>query len=95
MAQGKKAVAQIDEVKTLIRRGQERGKLSYGEIVDTLQSVDLPPDQIDSIYEMFGELGIELIGEQAAEEDQEPEADEVEAEEAEDAGRELSVPDGV
>jgi RNA polymerase primary sigma factor len=62
--------------------------------VDTLQSIDLPPDQIDSIYEMFGELGIELVGEQPAEDEQGPEADEVE-EESEDQARELSVPDGV
>ncbi len=95
MAQGKKAVGQIDEVKSLIRRGQERGKLSYGEIVDTLQSIDLPPDQIDSIYEMFGELGIELVGEQPVDEESGPEPDEVDAEETEDVGRELSVPDGV
>ncbi len=64
MVQGKKDVPQIDEVKDLIRRGQERGKLTYGEIVDTLQSIELPPEQIDNIYEMFNEMGIELVGEQ-------------------------------
>jgi len=92
VAQGKRAIPQVEEVKALIRRGQERGKLSYGEIVDTLQSVDLPPDQIDSIYEMFGELGIELVGEpepvespNAAADDQEPE----------DTRSEIVVPDGI
>ncbi len=95
MAQGKSSsVPQIDEVKDLIRRGQERGKLSYSEIVDTLQSVDLPPDQIDSIYEMFGELGIELVGEQIAlDPEHGPSPDDVEPEE--EVEREVSVPDGI
>lgn len=97
MAQGKSSIPQVDEVKELIRRGQERGKLSYTEIVDTLQSVDLPPDQIDSIYEMFGELGIELVGEQIAlEPEHGPSPDDVEPElEEEEPEREVSIPDGV
>ncbi len=95
MAQGKNSIPQIDEVKALIRRGQERGKLSYGEIVDTLQSVDLPPDQIDNIYEMFGELGIELVGEQVPlEAEHGPTPDDVEPEN-EEPEREVTVPDGV
>lgn len=94
MAQGKNAVPQIDEVKALIRRGQERGKLSYSEIVDTLQSVDLPPDQIDNIYEKFSELGIELVGEHGALSDHEPEPEDVEPE-VEDPVRDVAIPDGV
>lgn len=88
MAQGKRSVAQIDEVKNLIRRGQEQGKLSYGEIVDTLQSIELPPDQIDNIYELFGELGIELVGEQVTLESRDGEP-------AEEVVREVVIPDGV
>ncbi|MCL6561929.1 MAG: RNA polymerase sigma factor RpoD [Firmicutes bacterium] len=88
MAQSNKEVPAIDEVKALIRRGQERGKLTYGEIVDTLQTVDLPPDQIDNIYELFSEMGIELVGDQPMESEPsvaaEEEPDAVEA--AEDAG---------
>ncbi len=97
MAQGKRTVPQIDEVQALIRRGQERGKLSYGEIVDALQSVDLPPDQIDAIYEMFGELGIELVGEQVTLEPDHgpgPGPEDVEPE-VEDTVHEVAVPDGV
>lgn len=92
VAQGKRAIPQVEEVKALIRRGQERGKLSYGEIVDTLQSVDLPPDQIDSIYEMFGELGIELVGEPEPVESPNPAADD---QEPEDTRSEIVVPDGI
>ncbi|MDA8192610.1 MAG: RNA polymerase sigma factor RpoD [Thermaerobacter sp.] len=96
MAQGKRVVPQIEEVKALIRRGQERGKLSYGEIVDTLQSVDLPPDQIDNIYEMFGELGIELVGEQEPVEVVATATTEAGGQEDEEIPRgDISVPDGV
>ena len=97
MAQGKRTVPQIDEVQALIRKGQERGKLSYGEIVDALQSIDLPPDQIDAIYEMFGELGIELVGEQITLEPEHgpgPGPEDVEPE-VEDTVHEVVVPDGV
>ncbi|MCL4521835.1 MAG: RNA polymerase sigma factor RpoD [Firmicutes bacterium] len=95
MAQGKKEVPQIDEVKDLVRRGQERGKLTYGEIVDTLQSIELPPDQIDNIYELFNEMGIELVGDQVHAEGVEiADADDEEAqEEPEEA--DVSVPNGI
>jgi len=94
VAQGKKEVPQIDEVKDLVRRGQEQGKLTYGEIVDTLQSIELPPDQIDNIYELFNEMGIELVGDQAhAEAAEEEDEDEEGPEEPEEA--DVSVPNGV
>ncbi|MBX5466785.1 MAG: RNA polymerase sigma factor RpoD [Firmicutes bacterium] len=83
MAQSNKEVPAIDEVKALIRRGQERGKLTYGEIVDTLQTVDLPPDQIDNIYELFSEMGIELVGDQGPMEAEPSVAPEEEADAAE------------
>lgn len=95
MAQGKKEVPQIDEVKDLVRRGQERGKLTYGEIVDTLQSIELPPDQIDNIYELFNEMGIELVGDQVHAEGVEiGDADDEEAQE-EPEESDVSVPNGV
>jgi RNA polymerase primary sigma factor len=94
MAQGKKEVPQIEEVKDLVRRGQERGKLTYGEIVDTLQSIELPPDQIDNIYELFNEMGIELVGDQVhAEVVAEPDEDEETSDEPDEA--DVSVPNGV
>ncbi|CAB1129611.1 RNA polymerase major sigma-43 factor (sigma-A) [Candidatus Hydrogenisulfobacillus filiaventi] len=105
MAKEKVDVQQLDAVKDLIRRGRERGKLSYGEIMDALQSIDLPPEQIDTIYELFHEMGIELVGEQpepyALEEDVEDEGTgeepvaEPEAGEAAEEEADLSVPDGV
>lgn len=95
MAQGKKEVPQIEEVKDLVRRGQERGKLTYGEIVDTLQSIELPPDQIDNIYELFNEMGIELVGEQVHAEGAEEESDSEDEAEQEPEEADVAVPNGV
>ncbi len=51
----------VDAVKDLIQRGKKKGVLTYQEIMDTLQGIDLSPDQIDSIYEHFNSLGIEIM----------------------------------
>ncbi len=50
----------VDAVKELIQRGKKKGALTYQEIMDALQGIDLSPDQIDSIYEHFNSLGIEI-----------------------------------
>ena len=52
-----------ESVKQLIELGKKRGILTYKEIMDTLQGVDLNPDQIDEIYEHLASMGIEVIPE--------------------------------
>lgn len=83
----------VDAVRDLIQKGKKRGRLTYQEIMDTLQSFELNTEQIDSIYEHFSSLGIDIVsngdGSSAADTDEktEKQADEVEVD--------LSVPDGV
>ncbi|MHB9144163.1 MAG: RNA polymerase sigma factor RpoD [Symbiobacteriia bacterium] len=103
----KQDIAKIDGVKELIAKGKKRGVLTYAEIMDTLQGVELSPEQIDDIYGALGAVGIEVIGSALepgetegvvlsgdAAEAAEPEAaEEEEAEEAEEA--DLSVPEGI
>lgn len=48
--------------KELIKRGKERGTLTYQEIVDAFEEVELTSDQVDRVYETFDMLGIELVG---------------------------------
>jgi RNA polymerase primary sigma factor len=93
--------AAMDAIRGLLNRGKDRGKLSYGEIMDALQTMDLPTDQIDTVYEMINEMGIEVVDDRDGEdkalvvppEEEEPEADEeAVAGEAADA---LAVPEGV
>lgn len=86
----------LDGVRELIEKGKKRGILTYNEIMDSLQGIDLTPEQIDEIYEKLATLGIEVVPEAA---DLEPldsatletAAEEVEAE----AEVDLTVPEGV
>ncbi|MCL4517141.1 MAG: RNA polymerase sigma factor RpoD, partial [Firmicutes bacterium] len=45
-------------------KGKKKGVLTYREIMDTLQSVELSTEQIDEIYESFAEMGIDVVPEQ-------------------------------
>jgi RNA polymerase primary sigma factor len=84
----------IQEFKDLMQKGRKRGSISYREIMDTLQNIDLAPDVIDEIYERFAEMGVDIIPESGDVEALEP--DDVEAEEEEDtADLDLTMPEGV
>ena len=71
----------IEEVRDLVAEGREQGYLNADHVHDLLQDVDLTPDQIDNIFILFNDLGIEMIegdesvdgqdGGTAAEEEQE------------------------
>ncbi|AVX20166.1 MAG: RNA polymerase sigma factor RpoD [Bacillota bacterium] len=52
-----------EELKKLIDKGKKRGLLTYGEIMDTLQGVELTPEQIDEVYETLAGMGIEVVPE--------------------------------
>ncbi len=49
-------------VKGLIDKGKKQGMLSYKEIMDTLEELDLDTDQIDEVYQNFEEMGIDIVG---------------------------------
>ncbi len=77
-------------IKELIEKGKERGSLTYQEIMDSLQGIELTPEQIDDIYEQLNHMGIEVV----------PEIPELEALERGDGGAaegdvDLSIPEGV
>ncbi len=78
----------IQGVKALIEKGKKQGVLTYQEIMDTLQGVELTPDQIDEIYEHLASMGIEIASEgQISDVDDKVPEEEVEID--------LSVPEGV
>ena len=52
-------------VKKLMDKGKKDGSLSYQEIMDALEAVDLETDQIEAIYEALENLGIEIVGDKA------------------------------
>ncbi len=61
----------VQEVRELIDHARKRGRITYAEIMDALEAVELSPEQIDSVYKQFADMGVEVIGhdESADEED--------------------------
>jgi RNA polymerase primary sigma factor len=78
----------IDEVKELIEKGKSKGTLTYKEIMDTLEEIELDPEQIEKIYDTFDEMGIDILGEDEIVKDIIEDETELEAEE-------FTVPEGV
>jgi len=54
--------AKMQIVKKLIEKGKKSGTLTYKEIMDELDEIDLSPEQIEKIYEVLESMGIEVIG---------------------------------
>lgn len=50
-------------LKELLEKGKKQGVITYREIMDALQEIELNPDQIDEIYESLAAMGIDVIGE--------------------------------
>jgi RNA polymerase primary sigma factor len=53
--------SQIDEVKDLLGRGKEKGWLTADEIADSLGNLDLSAEQVDGVYALIAEEGIEVL----------------------------------
>ncbi len=49
-------------LKSLIEKGKKKGMLTYKEILDSLEELDLDPEQIEKVYESMEAMGIEVIG---------------------------------
>ena len=47
----------------LIERGKKKGKLSSSELLDVLEDMDISSEQMDKIYDVLENLGIETAGE--------------------------------
>ncbi|NFI04364.1 RNA polymerase sigma factor RpoD [Clostridium botulinum] len=54
--------AKMAMVKGLIDKGKKNGSLTYKEIMDEIDHIDLSPEQIEKIYEVLEMMGIEVIG---------------------------------
>lgn len=88
-------------INELMAKAKKRGMVTYREIMDSLQDIELLPEQIDEIYESFSAMGVDVIPhsdddstddvEDAAEPDVLGDADD-----ADDNGEyDFSVPEGV
>ncbi|MGI6129088.1 MAG: RNA polymerase sigma factor RpoD [bacterium] len=78
----------IEGLTELMKKGKKSGTVSYTEIMDTLQNVELDPEQIDRVYGVLAEAGIEVI-------DDDGNVEPLVEEEEESEEADLSVPEGV
>ncbi len=53
----------LQHIKQLLQTGQKKGCLTYMEIMNVMEEDDLSPEQIDKMYELFADKGIDIIGE--------------------------------
>ena len=72
-------------VKKLVEKGKKKGNLTYKEIMDEVEGVELTPEQIEKIYEVLESMGIDVIG--AAPEEEEDEEVEIEVD--------ITIPEGI
>ena len=63
MTEQERREAAVQHVQQLIQLGQKKGCLTYTEIMNVMEEDDLSPDQIDKMYEVFADKGIDIIGE--------------------------------
>lgn len=53
----------LQHIKQLLQTGQKKGCLTYTEIMNVMEEDELSPEQIDKMYELFADKGIDIIGE--------------------------------
>lgn len=80
--------AKIESIKNLIELGKKQGSLTYEQIMDALQGIDLTPEQIEQVYDQLAQMGIEVLPE-------EKEIQELEKAAQEDLEGDLSLPEGI
>jgi len=70
----------------LIEKGKQKGMLTYKEIMDAFEEVEIEPEHIEKVYETLENMGIDVIG------DIEAEMEDIQLTEED---LDLSVPEGI
>ena len=73
-------------IKDLLEKGKKKGMLTYKEITDALEEIEIEPAQIDAIYENIESMGIEIVGNIE---------EELEAIKEEETEIDLTIPEGI
>ncbi|MBS3810675.1 MAG: RNA polymerase sigma factor RpoD [Halanaerobiales bacterium] len=76
----------LKEVQKLIKSGKKEGELTYEEIMDSLEDIELDSEDIAEIYDVFDELDIDIIDNEKEDDDDDEE---------DDSELDLSIPQGV
>jgi RNA polymerase primary sigma factor len=89
------SLAKIKEVKDLINRGKKEGVLTYKEIMDALEKVDLDSDDIEGVYDIFSEMDIDVIEEGTNSNNNDTNSDKDDKNDDDESDLDLSIPNGV
>ncbi len=73
-------------IKDLLEKGKKKGMLTYKEITNALEEIEIEPAQVDAIYENIESMGIEIIGNID---------EELEAIKEEETEIDLTIPEGI
>jgi RNA polymerase primary sigma factor len=73
-------------LKDLVEKGKAKGMLTYKEIMDAFEEVEIEPEQIEKIYETLENMGIDVMG------DIETELEDIQLSEED---IDLSLPEGI
>ncbi|MDO5713557.1 MAG: RNA polymerase sigma factor RpoD [Tissierellia bacterium] len=76
-----------DIVKDLLIVGKKKGELTYDEIIEAFEKIPMESEEIDSMYQVFEDNGIKILGDEKDDKDQKKDDNEDKDE--------LSVPKGV
>ncbi|WP_374212443.1 RNA polymerase sigma factor RpoD [Tissierella sp. MB52-C2] len=96
-------VAKMEAVKKLIAKGKKEGMLTYSELIEVLEDINIDAEQIDEIYQNLEGMGIEVVGDKEEElllekddvdDDLEDNIDKEDLEDT-DVKEDLSVPKGI
>ena len=51
----------VDKMAQLLESAKQRGVVTYKEIMDSLENLELDAEQVDRIYEVFESEGIDVV----------------------------------
>ncbi len=90
------AAFSLDSINELLAKGKKKGGvLTYGEVMEVLQNVDLNPNEIDELYETFNKKGIDLIDETTTNDKQVSSSGEASDNSSKEEDLDLSIPEGI
>ncbi len=86
------SAASLDAINKLLDKGKKTGVLTYNEIMESLQALDMSPDEIDELYDTFTKQGIDIIDNGN---DDGADRDDAGVKDEDDIDIDLSIPEGI
>jgi RNA polymerase primary sigma factor len=76
-------------IKKILALGKKKGLITYKDIMDTFEQIDLSPEEIDEVYELLTTKGIDIATDGEDEDVKDPKGDDADTE------VDLSLPEGI